>query len=113
MISRAGTGQAVTALPEETGSAFKLLLHFRNLTPSHATVKENNSKACTDVYFLGVWYEHFTWFKLLNTVTENKSMAESIYSKYISLSSSCKAKKDICILEYLSCFSALQYRKKV
>lgn len=54
MISSAEASQAVTALPEEAGSAFKLLLHFRNLTPSRTTVKENNSKAYTDIYFLEV-----------------------------------------------------------
>lgn len=54
MISSTETSEAVTALPEEAGSAFRLSCHFRSLTPFRTTVKECNSKACTGVYFLDV-----------------------------------------------------------
>lgn len=56
VISSAETRHAVTALPGEAGSAFELLLHFKSLTPSHTAVKENNCKACRDVYILEFQY---------------------------------------------------------
>lgn len=50
MINSAGILRAVTALPAEAGTSFKLLLYFRNLTPSYTALEDIGGKAWTFIF---------------------------------------------------------------